>query len=191
MLRIISGRAGGCRLHVPRGSRTRPTSDRVKEALFNILPSVEGKKFLDLFAGTGSVGLEALSRGARETVLVEKDPLMIESIRKNMVRCGLESGCLLLGVPFEKAVRILEKREDRFDVIFADPPYGLQFPERVVRRLEPGTLALPDAVLIIQHAVREAVPETGILAMEDCRKYGDTEISIFRFREVNNNKANG
>jgi len=181
MLRIIGGRAGGCRLHLPRGSRTRPTSDRVKEALLNILPPLEGKKFLDLFAGTGSVGLEALSRGAREAVLVEKDPLMIESIRKNLVRCGLESGCLLLGAAFEKAIRILEKREDRFDVIFADPPYGLNYVVKTVRRLEKGGLAYSHSMLVLQHSVREAVPETRAFVLEDRRKYGDTELSIYRY----------
>jgi N6-adenine-specific methylase len=122
-MRIIGGRAKGRRIFTPKGRRIRPTSDMVKESLFNILPSIKGKLFLDLFAGTGNVGLEALSRGAAMAVFVERNPHLAEVINKNLAICGFDENYEIISATVEKGIKLLSKGRKRFDIIFADPPY--------------------------------------------------------------------
>jgi 16S rRNA (guanine(966)-N(2))-methyltransferase RsmD len=122
MVRVISGVAGKRRLRVPKGLGMRPTSDKVRESVFNILaPWVEGSVFMDLFAGTGAVGIEALSRGAREVIFVEKHPLHLKIIEENLKRCGLGRRYKLLRGDAVELVR--QRRLPSADLIFADPPY--------------------------------------------------------------------
>ncbi len=182
MLRIISGRAKGYRLYsVPGKKPARPTSDRVKEALFNLLPDPEGCSLIDLYAGTGNVGLEALSRGARRVCFVESDPAMIDVIRRNIEKCGFDDGCEILRMPVDRAVDQLTRRGERFDIVFADPPYDLGFMKAILRRLENGALLKTDGVMVLQHSPREEVPQRmEALERVDQRKYGDTLLSIFK-----------
>ena len=181
MVRIIAGKAKGCRLvQVPLG-KARPTSDRVKEALFNILPDLEGLRFIDLFAGSGNVGLEAMSRGATQTYFVEQTPAMIKLIKNNIEKCRLECRHELLPVSVERAFQILMGRGAKFDIIFADPPYDSGWVEKTVRLLSTGELFAHNALAAIQHSRREALPDdTGMLGLADQRRYGDTLISIFK-----------
>jgi len=184
MVRIIAGRAKGCRLgSIPAHSVARPTSDRIKEALFNILPSMEGSVVVDFFAGTGNVGLEALSRGARRVCFVESNPAMVALLRKNIQKCGLEatSESEILALSVEKAGRILEDRNQSFDLVFADPPYGRDWVAKTIRMMEKGLLLAPQGVAVIQHSVREELPEpAGALVLADQRRYGDTLLSFFK-----------
>ncbi len=188
MVRIIGGRAKGCRLgSVPAHSLARPTSDRIKEALFNILPPVEGANVADLFAGTGNVGLEALSRGARRVCFVESSSAMAGVLRKNILKCGLDeagSSHEIVTLSVERAVRIMEEQDERFDLVFADPPYEREWVVRTVRILEGGRLMAPEGLVVIQHSLREALPEnTGMLALADQRRYGDTLMSFLKISD--------
>ncbi len=182
MVRIIAGRARGCRLNqAPERGGARPTSDRVKEALFNILPEMAGIRFLDLFAGTGNVGLEAMSRGAAWVCFVEKNPVMVRLIRRNVEKCGMEEGFEVLPVSLERASGILAQRGSQFDVIFADPPYEAGWVEKTLRFMSTGALFSREALGVLQHSRREELPEnTGMPPPADRRKYGDTLISIFK-----------
>ena len=124
-MRVLSGKAKGRRLYPVKGMNTRPTSDRVKESIFNILQgNFQGKKVLDLFAGVGNFGIETLSRGAQETVFVENNPKALSVLKKNLKNCGFMHQSRTLGTSAVKGITILERDTCRFDFVFLDPPYG-------------------------------------------------------------------
>lgn len=176
-MRIVAGLAKGRQLSSP-GEGTRPTSDRVREALFNSLASsvqLDGARFLDLFAGTGAVGLEALSRGASVAVLVERSRAALEVLRRNVATVGL-SGAEV--VPRAVSRYLVGTPEQPFNVVFADPPYGVKAMSvmgTLAQLSDPRWLA-PDAFVIIERSVRDR----GIgwaydfLTPVGERRYGDT-----------------
>lgn len=174
MTRIIAGQARGRRLAVPPGRSTRPTSDRAREGLFGTVMSeigdLGGVRWLDLYAGSGAVGLEALSRGAAEVVLVESGPRAAGVIRENIERVGLR-GATVVAAGVE---RYLSGPPQRFDVVFADPPYALPVTSMLHSLHEAGWLA-PAALVAIERATR-----SGDLSWPDgylpgkARRYGET-----------------
>ncbi|MCS6900769.1 MAG: 16S rRNA (guanine(966)-N(2))-methyltransferase RsmD [Myxococcales bacterium] len=175
MLRIVAGRLGGRRLIVPRDSATRPTSERVREALFSILGSIEGN-VLDLYAGSGALGFEALSRGASRVVFVESRRHALHALWENACSLGVETAISLIPRPVERA-----SPRGPFSLILADPPYALvengQAPRTLVALLASGILA-PGGVLVLEHAARTPPPALGGLFLRECRCYGDTALSI-------------
>jgi len=179
-MRIIGGKSKGRAIHLPGGCHIRPTTDRVKEALFNILGPLEGRFFLDIFAGCGNVGLEALSRGARGSVFVEKDLRLIEAIRENLRLLGFEGRAEVIAADAEKGVRRLRKRGERFDILFADPPYEEGFLSEIIKCLEGAELLTENGIIILQHSQREPLKQsfTQALAVTDQRRYGDTLLSF-------------
>jgi 16S rRNA (guanine966-N2)-methyltransferase len=183
-MRIIGGEARGRQIRLPKGCRIRPTADRVKESLFDILAPLEGTYFLDIFAGCGNVGLEALSRGARRSVFVEKEPRLVDSIRANLRVLGVESRGEVIAADAEKGIRYLRKRGDRFDILFADPPYEEGHVAETMKFLEEGDILAPGGVIALQHSVRETVEDgfTRTMSVTDQRRYGDTMLSFFRKR---------
>ena len=157
MIRVIAGAAGGRRLAVPGGVSARPTSDRAREGLFGTvvseIGSLAGKNVLDLYAGSGAVGLEALSRGARDVLMVESDAQAVAVIRANIETVGLEGA----RVTRDRVERLLasQGRPDRYDLVFADPPYAMTTAAvtRVLTLLTDGWLA-PDALVVVERATR-------------------------------------
>jgi 16S rRNA (guanine966-N2)-methyltransferase len=195
-MRIIAGKAKGRTLVAPKTKILRPTTDRVKESLFNIL-SVDRKRFLDLFAGSGSVGLEAVSRGASRVILVESQKACADAIRTNIGRCGFlnmplegpEAGCgqdvEVIDCPVERALRILGHRGERFDVIFADPPYGRNLVDETLRLVRNQALMTRDGLLVVQHSAREEIPARREgYQIEDSRRYGETALSFLRLQRT-------
>ena len=176
-MRIISGEKKGTRLFSLRKRRIRPTSDKVKGAIFNILSSVEDHKILDLFAGSGALGIEALSRGAKEVIFVDSSFSSLDLIRKNLEKLGFKDKSKL----FKKNVLRFLKGEFKggFDLILADPPYGKGFCQKVLEILSEKDLMNADGVLVIEHHKKEKIEtlENLILLLE--RKYGDTVVSFF------------
>jgi 16S rRNA (guanine(966)-N(2))-methyltransferase RsmD len=183
-MRIIGGKARGRAIRLPGGCRIRPTADRVKEALFNILGPVEGKSFIDVFAGCGNVGLEALSRGACRSVFVEKDLRLIEAIRENLRLLGFEGRAEMIAADAEKGMRRLGKKGERFDILFADPPYEEGFLTEIMNYLEGAELLTENGIIILQHSLREPLRQsvTQPLAVSDQRRYGDTLLSFLKKR---------
>ena len=181
-MRIIGGEARGRPIRLPAGCRIRPTADRVKESLFNILHTVEGAYFLDIYAGCGNVGLEALSRGARGSVFVEKDLRLVDAIRENLRLLGFEGQGEVIATGAEQGLRRLEKRGERFDILFADPPYDEGFLPEILMCLEGAELLAENGMIVLQHSVREdpkeSLPQT--LVMTDQRRYGDTLLSFLK-----------
>lgn len=168
-------------MKAPRGRRVRPTADRVKEALFNILAwQWERCRVLDLFAGCGGLGIESLSRGAWEVWFVERDPRALEALRGNLRSCG-----------FEHRARVVQRDVWRFlagdaavvggfHVIFADPPYGRGWARRCLEAVDRGGWLCPEGRLVVEHGVQEELPKRhGELVMVDGRIYGGTALSIF------------
>jgi 16S rRNA (guanine966-N2)-methyltransferase len=175
MTRLISGLAGGRRLKVP-PSGVRPTGDRAREGLFNSLSTLvdlEGAAVLDLYAGSGALGLEALSRGARTVVFVESAPRVLPILKANLAAVGLSGGRVLAGsVP----TVVAGAPPVRFDVVLADPPYATPAHEvqDVLRALVSGDWLAPDAVLVVERPSREETWEwpTPLIALRD-RRYGE------------------
>ena len=159
-IRIISGSLKGRRLKSPTWEGLRPTSDRLRETLFNVLASrIVGARVLDGFAGTGALGIEAISRGAQEVTFVENDRRAQALIAENLERCGIREG---YGIIRSAVARALEAwRADPafapFDIILLDPPYDQQ-PERVLAGL--GSVVAPGGLIVLEHARRQAAPES-------------------------------
>lgn len=179
MTRIIAGSVGGRRLGTPRGDTTRPTSDRVRESLFASvsaqLGSLSGSRVLDLYAGSGALGLEALSRGAEHALLVESDRRAAATIRQNIDTLGL-SGAELV---HQRVETVLGRapRGQRYDVLFADPPYALPGPE-VTTFLELATgWLVPDALVVVEQSSRaQSVVWPEEYHSTRVRRYGDTAL---------------
>ena len=180
MLRIISGTVRGRRLATQRGESIRPTSDRIKESIFNILgEQIEGEVVLDLFAGTGNLGIEALSRGARKVLFVEKGRRAVSLIQKNLLTCGLEASAEILMSDVHRAIGVLHRRGEVFDVILMDPPYGRGFVALTLKRLQSQRIYHERSILVLQHDRREPLPDPGgAWNLLQQRKIGDTILSI-------------
>jgi 16S rRNA (guanine966-N2)-methyltransferase len=181
--RIIGGEAKGRRLDAPRGSATRPTASRVKQTLFDLLaPRLSGCRFLDLFAGSGAVGLEALSRGAAEVVLVENDRRAVKLIRRNAERLGpLGPHVNVRPVHFGQALTALARERRRFEVVFLDPPYESDLYEPALEQLDRLGLLADEATVAVEHFHKRPVPETiGRLVRERQVRVGDHVLSLYR-----------
>lgn len=183
-MRIIGGRAKGLTLYSPRGLSLRPTSDRLRESVFNILSGLDGRSFLDLYAGSGSMGLEALSRGASRVVFVEKNRSCVAAIRRNLVRIRIGFSSEVIGATVEQGIRMLGRRRESFDIVFADPPYGKGYVDQTLDLIKRSpVLARPSGVFVLQHSAREApAGEPAPFARTRKKRYGETEISFFQWR---------
>ena len=179
-MRVISGTAKGHKLVAPKSPRTRPALDQVKEAVFNILFNVENLKVLDLFAGCGSVGIEALSRGAVDAVFVEEWDKAIESIRRNLNHCKLESRAIILKSTVEFAIKKLKKQNRKFDLIFVDPPYLKNLVNPTLLLLANSSLVTENTRIIVEHHPKEPIEPTEGLRLTDTRKYAQTCITFLR-----------
>src|SRR4051794_29854515 len=152
-MRIISGRYKGRRLKPPTWDGLRPTSDKLRETLFNVLaPRIEGARVLDGYAGTGAIGIEAISRGAATVTFVERDRRAQNLIRGNLLGCGLPEGCAIIRPSFDRLDPL-----GPFDLVLLDPPYD-ESPEAVIAMV--ANLLAPDGLLAIEHARRQPAPET-------------------------------
>jgi 16S rRNA (guanine966-N2)-methyltransferase len=183
-MRIIAGEFKGRRLAAVKG-HIRPTSDRVREAIFNILgPAVLEARVLDLFAGTGALTLEALSRGAREAVLVEDQGAALGVLRRNLAALGLEDRTRVMPMPVQGALRKLAAQEEQFTLVFLDPPYERGLALETLATLQGSGLLFPEAKVVAEHSYRETLPEqVGRLKLSQGRRYGDTQVAFYEVRE--------
>ncbi|MEW6244982.1 MAG: 16S rRNA (guanine(966)-N(2))-methyltransferase RsmD [Bacillota bacterium] len=182
-MRIVGGERRGYQLKAPRGRKTRPTSDMVREALFSILsPVVQGSVFYDVFAGSGAVGIEALSRGAERVVFVEESPASCRIINMNLKNTGYLKRSLVL----QKDVFALGSLRElpRADIVFMDPPYDSDLAARILLAL-PGIDALGDAgVVVVEHSRRIPSPDiAGPFVLRRRKYYGDTALAIYYRQE--------
>ncbi len=179
-MRLIAGDLRGRALVAPRGAATRPTSDRVREALFSIIGDVGGLRVLDLYAGTGALGIEALSRGAAYATFVEHAREPLRALRRNLRDLGIEQKSRVLPVRVERLRGARSLLGESFDIVFVDPPYRALRDEKVVDDL--GRLfseIRPGARVVVEHARSLAAPEFSGLALDDRRSYGDTALGFY------------
>lgn len=183
-MRVISGVCRGKRLFTLKGLALRPTSDRVKEAIFDILQDrFQGQRVLDLFAGTGALGIEALSRGAGFAVFVESHGASRRVIQRNLEGCRLENRAEIIALEARAAIRFLEHRKECFDLIFMDPPYRKGFGPRLLADLAQSSVRTPQTLIVAEHSGHEALEPTPPLVRIDQRKYGGTRVSFFCQRD--------
>jgi 16S rRNA (guanine966-N2)-methyltransferase len=182
MLRVIAGSAKGRRLATLRTLALRPTPDRVREALFNILGvQISGAAILDLFAGSGAVGLEALSRGAGVAIFAEAHEPACRLIEQNLRRCGLHAQGSVWCRDVLEALAALKGRGQRFDVIFLDPPYHTTLVDETLQQLGDGRLLTAHGQVIAEHFFKRLVPERcGRLRRVRVARFGDVALSFYR-----------
>lgn len=181
-LRVTGGRLRGQRLAPLKGMRIRPTSDRVREAIFNIIgQDLADLRVLDLFAGAGSLGIEALSRGASEALFVDRSPEALGLVRKNLGLCGLEKQAVVLKRDLRKGLPAASAFfESPFDLVFLDPPYERGLLPPLLKELGGCKVLVPGALVIAETSKGEDLSTSfGRLQAVGVRLYGDTKISIF------------
>ena len=177
-MRITGGTSKGRNLKVPAGSKVRPTSDKVKQALFNILgEKVNKSSFLDLFAGAGGIGIEALSRGAERVVFVDDARDSLHVIKKNLELIGFSKRTEIVGA---KAEKYLKKVSEQFDIVFLDPPYTLE-QEPVLNLIAESGILNPGAIVIAEHFKKQPSPkQAGELILSREAVYGDTVLAFYK-----------
>jgi 16S rRNA (guanine(966)-N(2))-methyltransferase RsmD len=173
-MRIITGKARGRRLHEPKSIDIRPTTDMVKESLFNIIQfDIEGRRVLDLFAGTGQLGLEALSRGASSCVFVDESRQAVSLVQENLAHCGLTGGTVVAGDALEYL-----RRCSSFDLVFIDPPFESSLSEKALRIIKEFDILSEGGIIVCETRRDRPLPKT----FSECREYcyGTVKLTIFR-----------
>ena len=181
-MRIISGKAKGTKLYTLEGTNTRPTLDRVKESIFNIMQGeIQDAKVLDLFSGCGAIGLEFLSRGAEKAVLCDKSKDAIEIIKKNVQKTHMEEQTQILNIDFEEC---LDKvRNQKFDIIYLDPPYATDYILKSIKKIIENEIITNESIIIIEtddeKRILEEIKNTEVQIV-DKRKYGRATIIFLK-----------
>jgi len=180
-MRIVAGTYRSRLIQMPKGVKIRPTQDRVREAIFNILGArLVGAKFLDLFSGSGAFGIEALSRGAREAVFIDNNPSCISTIKKNLISLHIEDNFKVIHKDALKAIKDLNRAKDRFDIVFLDPPYYKSLSEKSLIAIDKCDIIHHSSFVIAEHFKKDALPESLVnLKLVRQSKYGDTAVSFY------------
>ncbi|NLX63812.1 MAG: 16S rRNA (guanine(966)-N(2))-methyltransferase RsmD [Clostridiaceae bacterium] len=181
MLRVIGGTARGVPLKSPDPKNTRPTMDRTKESLFNILmPYISDARVLDLFSGSGSLGIESLSRGAKEAVFVDNSKHCRNIIIENLKKTKLEDHSTVIVLDVFKAIKLLSKRNAKFDIIFMDPPYNMNFVAKTIQNIVEFDIIAEEGIIACEHHVNEQPPDSvGCLRKVRTKDYGETIYSFY------------
>ena len=181
-MRIIAGAYKGRRLVTPRGDVTRPTADQVRIALMDtLMPWLPEARVLDLFAGAGGVGLEALSRGARHVTLVERDARAVAALRDNVATLGVADAVRIVRDDVLRALATLRREGDRFGLVFLDPPYEAELTAPTLDALGDGAVLADAALVVAQHLTKRAPGEVaGVLRAFRTRRFGETTLTFFR-----------
>ncbi len=179
-MRIISGDFRGTKLFTLEGLNTRPTLDRVKEALFSKINfELQDSVVLDLFAGSGALALESISRGAKEAVLCDSSREAIKIIKQNIEKTKTNEKTLILNLDYKKALEDLKNKDIKFDIVFLDPPYQTDFAEEAVKIIIENKLLNEDAIIILETDNKEKVIknlDTELIEIKDIKKYGRVDL---------------
>lgn len=180
-MRVIGGVLKGKKLFTPRGRMLRPTADRVRESIFNILSDrVAGATVCDLYAGTGAFGIEALSRGARSAVFIDHHRSALDLVRGNLDQCGIREQARVIRWDIRRNLHCLKAGPDAFDLVFLDPPYRRDLVAITLHHLLESNSLDPDAWVVAEHAPGEAIAlDSPKLQIFDQRRYGKTLVSFF------------
>ena len=184
-MRVIAGKSKGTRLSSFKGNAIRPTLDRVKESLFNqISPFIKGASFLDLFAGTGSIGIEAMSRNASDVVFVEDNPNAQDLVYSNLKKCRLinesSNNWQLIKLGAHQAIELLEKKQNSFDLVYVDPPFEKEIYDSCLLKLANSQILKKSSLVLVEHFHKNALLENyDRIQLQNKRRLGDTCISLF------------
>lgn len=179
-MRIIGGEGRGRKLKAPKGFTTRPTTDRVKEAVFNILgDKVVDAAFLDLFGGTGSIAIEAVSRGARLATTSEKDRTAIKAIEENIRNTGFSDKIKVYKLDAFVLLKMLSNEGASFDIIYLDPPYHQGLAEKALCFLEESSLIAPGGIVVTETSSKDQIKNVNKLSAVKTKKYGDIIITLY------------
>ncbi len=182
-MRVIAGKYKGRRLETVQDNSVRPATDKVKGAIFNVLQSRVDwniSSVLDLYAGSGSIGIEALSRGAQRCIFVEKSRNALKYLQSNIELIGAERDA---SVVYGDADQYIQSSRNSFDVVFADPPYALESLKEIPNKIFAGTLVAPDGYLIIEHPTRYVFENNASWQVAVQKTYGNTTVSFFQHRK--------
>ncbi|MCX7661699.1 MAG: 16S rRNA (guanine(966)-N(2))-methyltransferase RsmD [Candidatus Omnitrophica bacterium] len=178
-MRIGEGLYKGRKVSIPKGIR--PAQDFVKKALFDILREIKDQTFLDLFAGSGLIGIEAISRQAKEVIFVENNPACLKKIRQNLKSLGLTGGFRIIGRDANLAIKKFFKNGERFNFIFLDPPYEKNLAKKTLKTLGMYDIVNSSGLIIIKHSKREILPQKeGSLVLFKQKRYSETFLSFYR-----------
>ena len=177
-MQVLTGKAKGKKLKVPSSKKVRPTTSRVKKSIFDKLGNIEGLKVLDLFSGSGNLGIEALSKNALSVTFVEKDRAAYKLINENIVNCGFGDCTRVINSDYKKAVKFLERKEEKFDLIFIDPPYEIYDNVSFIEMLQLSVTVLNSYGTVVMEHNKELFLENFDFDLET-RKYGSTNITFF------------
>lgn len=185
MLRVITGKAKGHRLKAPKGLSTRPTTDRVKESLFNIIGLIPSTStVLDLFSGTGNIGIEFLSRGAQECIFIDNSYSSIKIINENLSNTRLLQQSQVFKNDVNNVIRILGKKKRKFNYIFMDPPYEKDLALPTLENICHEEILEGNGLVIVEHESQSSFPEkVSSMHKIDSRRYGGTTITFFKHKE--------
>ena len=183
-MRVIAGTEKGRTLKSPKG-KTRPLSNQAKESLFNILvPYTEGSYFLDLFAGSGAVGIEALSRGATISIFVELDKKTVQVVRDNLQLCGFTDRSEVYALDVLRALKILKRKGAKFDIIFIGAPYDSPILVKAIEELSDGSLLNEGGIVVAEHRSKHKIEEEfGSLKQAREARYGDTVLTFYKSKQ--------
>ncbi len=179
-MRVLTGQLKGKKLNIPRRFDIRPTTARVKKSVFDMLfPQLPGARVLDLFSGSGNLGIEALSCGAEHCVFVEKNPAATKTIHRNLRDCGYVERSRILNFDFRKALSMLSSAEPKFDIVFADPPYEIynSTPQGKIAS-DIADMVEKNGVIVIEHPSGGEIKVEGFIVK--VKKYGGTSVSVLR-----------
>ena len=180
-MRVIGGKYRGRILRAPHGREVRPTSDRLRETLFNIIaPHIEGSRFLDICAGSGAIGIEALSRGAASATFIDSSRRACAVIESNLASLSITSNATIINKDAVAAFKRLSGDEAKFDIIFFDPPYASEIYSQVMRGIAAGQLLAPDALVITEHRAKAPpAAEYGGLKIDREVKQGESALAFY------------
>lgn len=180
-MRVISGKVRGLKLNAPKNDDVRPTTDRVKESLFNIINGyIIDSQILDLFAGTGSLGIECLSRGASRCVFVDASKSSIDIVKSNIKKARVDSESEVMNIDCKSAIDKLKTRNEKFDVIFMDPPYYENLFVNSLEKISESKLLKEDGIIVVEHDTKEKLPDcAGELIKQKSKKYGNTTLTFY------------
>ncbi|MBS5786487.1 MAG: 16S rRNA (guanine(966)-N(2))-methyltransferase RsmD [Clostridioides difficile] len=186
-MRIISGRARGLKLNAPKNDNIRPTTDRIKESLFNMIsPYILDSNVLDLFAGTGSLGIECLSRGAKECIFVDLNKESIKVLNSNIKKANFVNESEVINSDFSNALNSLKLKNRKFDIVFLDPPYYENMFIEAIKKIDDFDLLNEDSIVVVEHDSVDIFPENlGRLEKNRDKKYGNTTLTFYKLEDKN------
>ena len=184
-MRVISGKVRGLKLDTPKNDDVRPTTDRVKESLFNIInPYVIDSNVLDLFAGTGSLGIECLSRGALSATFVDVSKDSINIVKSNVKKARVENESTILNLDFKTAIDRLNVQNKKFDIIFMDPPYYKNMFIDALSNIDNSDLLSEDGIIVLEHDTKDKfIDKIRRLEKSKEKKYGNTTLTFYKLEE--------